>query len=56
MKHENMKHETLSPLDLNHICSTVEAKSPNLKDRLSKKLDKKFKVQTIEVSFVSPRN
>ena len=36
--------ETLSPLDLNHTCSTIEAKSSKLKDRLSKKLDKKFNV------------
>lgn len=35
-------HITLSPLDLNHACSTIEAKSSKLKDRLSKKLDKKF--------------
>jgi len=34
----------LSPLDLNHACSTIEAKSSKLKDRLSKKLDKKFNV------------
>ena len=36
--------ETLSPLDLNHACSTNEAKSSKLEDRLSKKLDKKFNV------------
>ena len=36
--------ETLSPPDLNHTCSTIEAKSSKLKDRLSKKLDKKFNV------------
>ena len=32
----------LSPLDLNHACSTIEPKSSKLKDRLSKKLDKTF--------------
>ena len=32
--------KTLSPLELNHACSTIEAKSSKLKDRQSKKLDK----------------
>ena len=36
--------ETLSPLDLNHACSPIEAKTSILKDRLSKKLDKKVNV------------
>ena len=36
--------ETLSPLELNHTCSIIETKSSKLKDRLSKKLDKKFNV------------
>ena len=42
--YETGLQETLSPLDLNHACSTTEAKSSKLKDRLSKKLDKKFNV------------
>ena len=33
-----------SMVELNHTCSTIEAKSSKLKDRLSKKLDKKFNV------------
>ena len=32
----------LSPLDFNHICSTLETKASKLKDRLSRKLEVKF--------------
>ena len=32
----------LSPLDFNHICSTLETKAAKLKDRLSRKLEVKF--------------
>ena len=32
----------LSPLDFNHICSTLETKALKLKDRLSRKLHVKF--------------
>ena len=35
---------TLSSPELNHACSTIEAKASKLKYRLSKKLDKKFNV------------
>ena len=32
----------LSPLDFNHICSTLETKASKVKDRLSRKLEVKF--------------
>lgn len=32
----------MTPFDLNHICSTIEAKTSKLKSPLSSKLDKKF--------------
>ena len=32
----------LSPLDFNHICSTLKTKASKLKDRLSRKLEVKF--------------
>lgn len=32
----------LSPMDFNHVCSTLETKASKLKDRLSRKLEVKF--------------
>ena len=33
---------SLSPLDFNHVCSTIETKASKIKERNSRKLEKKF--------------
>jgi len=33
---------SLSPLDFNHVCSSIETKASKIKERNSRKLDKKF--------------